>query len=225
MARLTRRTTKICLVRRCSLRFCRKVLFLEEERLNLTSSLCLSSCFTSQCIPIVHCGFECCAVPRVVLVYCGAHLKFPKVPRQLPWFTLLLLSHTDKFFTPHQRRLLPAEQHLSALSSLLSIFPSLSVFAFLSSSCVHLPIKVNRLPSLVQNPRNFLRCVKNKHPSFYVSCISLLCPFFLFLISIYFQVALIKPESLDFKLCFYFCFFILKNTLFELHQDFLSVVS
>lgn len=41
------------------------------------------------------------------------------------WFTLLLLSHTDKLFTPHhQRRLLPAERHLSALFSLLSIFPS-----------------------------------------------------------------------------------------------------
>lgn len=34
------------------------------------------------------------------------------------------------------------------------------------------------IPSLVQNPRIFLHCVKNKHPSFYVSCTSLLWPFF-----------------------------------------------
>lgn len=54
-------------------------------------------------------------------------------PPAPPRFTLLLLFHTDKLFTPHQRRLLPAEQHLSALSSLFSIFfplPSLSLLPF-----------------------------------------------------------------------------------------------
>lgn len=100
-----------------------------------------------------------------------------------PWFTILLLSHTDKLFTPHQRRLLPPERHLSALSSLLSVFLSLSVFAFLSS-CFHPHLKVNCIPSLVQNPRVFLRCIKNKRPSFYVSCISLICPFISFYLSV-----------------------------------------
>merc|ERR1712098_1045788 len=57
------------------------------------------------------------------------------------------------------------ERHLSALSSLLSIFPSLSVCAFLSL-CFHHHVKVNCIPSLVQNPRIFLRCIKNKRPSF-----------------------------------------------------------
>lgn len=55
-------------------------------------------------------------------------------PPAPPRFTLLLLFHTDKLFTPHQRRLLPAEQHLSALSSLFSIspppLPSLSLLPF-----------------------------------------------------------------------------------------------
>ena len=145
---------------------------------------------------------SCCDVTRVAQVSCGAHLKISIGPTPTPWFTILLLSYTDKFFTPHQRRLLPDEEHLSALSSLLSIFPSLSVFAFVSS-CFHPHVNVKCIPSLVQNPRIFLHCVKNKHPSFYVCCISLLCPFFFFLISIYFQVALIKPGSLDFKLCFF----------------------
>ncbi len=145
-------------------------------RLNLTSSLCLSPCSTSQCIPITHCGFECCALTRVVLMHCGARLKiFPRSHAD-PLVHFTFLSHTDKFFTPHQRRLLPAEQHLSALSSLLSISPSLSDFAFLPSSCFHPHIILNCLPSLVQNPRNFLRCVKNKTPF-------LLCKLYLFTLS------------------------------------------
>lgn len=141
----------------------------------------------------------CSALPCLVWFWCTVVQNFPSVPQRPPWFTLLLLSHTDKFFTPHERRLLPAERRLSALCSLLSIVPSLSVFAFLPLSCFH--PHVICIPSLVQNPRIFLHCVRNKHPSFYVSCISLLCPFFFFFISIYFHVALIKPGSLDFKLC------------------------
>lgn len=89
-----------------------------------------------------------------------------------PWFTVLLLFHTDNLFTPHQRRLLWAEQRLSALSNLLSTLPSLCALPFF-------PPHARCIPSLVQSPRNFLRCVRNKHPSFCVSCISLFCPFLL----------------------------------------------
>lgn len=119
----------------------------------------------------------CILMTPVVWCVVARILSFRRSPTT-PWFTVLLLFHTDKLFTPHQRRLLPAEQHLSALSIPLFI-PSLylpSVFAFLSSSC----FRVSCIPSLVQNPRNFLRCVRNKHPSFYVSFISSLCPFILF---------------------------------------------
>lgn len=175
----------------------------QREELFPTSSLCLSAC--SHLAMHNPCALW-FVVPWLVLFWCivAHNLKFPWVPLPIPpWFTLLLLSHADKFFTPHhQRRLLPAERHLSTLSSLLSIRPSLSVFAFLSSSCFRPHVDVKCIPSLVQNPRIFLHCVKNKHPSFYVSCISLLCPFFPLFVSIYFKVALIKPGSLYFNLFF-----------------------
>lgn len=161
-----------------------------------------SVCRPSQCPAIVKSG---CAVTPVVLVDCGAHLKSPSGPPPTPWFTVLLLSHADKYFTPHQRRLLPAEWHLSALSSHLSIFPSLSVFAFLSSSCVHPHVEVTCISSLVQTPRIFLHCVKNKRPSFYASCISLLCPFFL-LFNLFIFKWLKKTSSLDFKFLSSFSF-------------------
>lgn len=130
-----------------------------------------------------HCALRFCSA---VWFWCiVARISNSIGPSSAHRFTILLLSHTDKLFTPHQRRLPPPEQHLSAISSLLSIFLSLSVFAFLPSLCFHPHLKVNCIPSLVQNPRVFLRCVKNKRPSFYVSCISLLCPLFSFSISFY----------------------------------------
>lgn len=58
-------------------------------------------------------------------------------------FIVLFLSQTDNFFTPHQRRLSPAGQHLSALSR-FSIFPFLLCLFFpfhltcLSSTQLHL---------------------------------------------------------------------------------------
>jgi len=154
------------------------------------------------------------AVTPVVLVYCSAHLQIMWVPHRPLGLLCPLLFHTDKLFTPHQRRFLPAEWRLSSLSSLLSIFPSLSVCAFLSS-CFHPHVKVKCIPSLVQNPRIFLRCVKNKRPSFYVSCISLLCPFlsFLFLLN---QEALI----LSYVFILYFCI----STNHSLSHTLLSLV-
>ena len=139
-----------------------------------TSSLILShSAFPVHRGVVVPCRDPCGSA----VLWCASQISLGPTPA--PRFTVLLLSHTDKLFTPHQRRLLPAERHLAGFTSLLSIFPSLSVFAFLSSSCFQPLLTVNCIPSLVQNPRIFLHCVKNK-PSFYVSCISLLCPFFLF---------------------------------------------
>lgn len=113
------------------------------------------------------------------------------VPRPLHVvYSILFLSlfHADKLFTPHhQRRHLPAEQTLSPLSSrLLSISPPFFFFTSsclcfilllspLLSSCVHPHVNVSFIPSLVQNPRLFLRCIKqNKRPPFYVCSISFL---------------------------------------------------
>lgn len=126
-------------------------------------------------------------------------------PPAPPRFTLLLLFHTDKLFTPHQRRLLRLSS-ICLLSPAFSPFPppSLSVFASLSPSCLH--VNITCIPSLVQNPRIFLRCVKeNKRPSFYVK-LYLFSLSFLFFIHIYFSLALIKPGSLDFKLCYWIIF-------------------
>jgi len=164
------------------------------------------------------------AVTPVVLVYCSAHLQIMWVPHRPLGLLCPLLFHTDKLFTPHQRRFLPAEWRLSSLSSLLSIFPSLSVCAFLSSS-FHPHVKVNCIPSLIQNPRIFLRCVKNKRHSLlcklYLFTLSF---FFFFFISIYFHGALIKPGNLDFKLCIYFIFLHLNKPFVEPYSAFLGVV-
>lgn len=116
-----------------------------------------------------HCALCFSVVSAVDLVFiCTSQI--PVGPAPCSWFTILLFSRTDKLFTSHQRRLLPAERYLSALSSLHSIFPSLSpCFPFLMSptSC-----RSSLIPSLVQNPTTFLHCVKNtnKRPS--LSCIS-----------------------------------------------------
>lgn len=125
------RCTPICLVQRCSLRFSRQILLWSEGGIGPTSSLSLSACSNSQCIHIVHCGFAVsCRDPWLWCVV--VHIwNFRRSHRRPPRFTLLLLSHADKFITPHQRRLLPAERHLSALSSLSLHFPfPLSLLSF-----------------------------------------------------------------------------------------------
>lgn len=97
-------------------------------------------------------------------------------------FILLFLSRTDNFFTPHRRRLSPAERHLSALSCPPSTFPSLLCLFFpfhlMCSSSVQL-----HLTSCTES--RICTMEKNKHPFFCADCTSLLCPVFTFLISLF----------------------------------------
>lgn len=131
-------------------------------------------------------------------------------PDQPAWLTILLLSHADKFFTPHQRRLLPTERPLSALFSLLFISPYPVCLFFPShltfpSSCASslLPISCTESQSLSATCKKH---EKIKYPSFYVGCISFLCPLSFFSISFYFQGALTtarKPLFLLWMLLIY----------------------
>lgn len=112
------------------------------------------------------------------VVVCVSHHR--RSPQRPPLgSTVLLLSHTDKSFTPRQRRLLVPEQRLSARA--LACSPSSLCFPFL----LVFPCQLH-IPSLVQNPRVFLHCVKRiKNLSFCCNLsFSLLCSFlFSFLMS------------------------------------------
>lgn len=89
-----------------------------------------------------------CVVSLPLLSAAWCILVFGVVPCvQVPPWPLLLhrtffLSQTDNFFTPHQRRLLPAERNLSALFCPPSIFPTLlclfSPFHLMCSSSTRL---------------------------------------------------------------------------------------
>lgn len=111
------------------------------------------------------------------MLWCVSRITVGSPQRPLLGSTVLLLSHTDKSFTPRQRRLLGPEQHLSALAPASS--PSSLCFPFLLMFPCQLHIQ-----SLVQNPRIFLHCVKKriKNLSFYCNLsLSLLCSFLFFL--------------------------------------------
>lgn len=122
------------------------------------------------------------------------HTEDVRQSRDQPaWLTMLLLSHADNFFTPHPRRLLPAERPLSALFSLLFISPSLHPSlsrCFLShltfpSSCASslLPISCTESQSLSATCK---KTTKNKRPF-------LLCRLYLFTLSLLsFQFLLIS---------------------------------
>lgn len=135
----------------------------------------------------LHVLSACCSCILVLGVAVPWACRFP---HQLLCFIILFFSQTDNFFTPHQRRLSPAERHLSALSSPPSIFPS-PVMSFLSFPSYVFHLQFNCISSLVQKLESAL-WKKNKHPFFCVDCISLLCPVFSFLISVYW-----------FKVCFF----------------------
>lgn len=82
------------------------------------------------CEPSLHCQPSAALGALCILV---VGLAVPCVCRYHPGsfcFIVLFLSQTDNFFTPHQRRLSPAERHLSALSRPPSIFPSLLCLFF-----------------------------------------------------------------------------------------------
>ncbi|CDQ63275.1 unnamed protein product [Oncorhynchus mykiss] len=100
--------------------------------------------------------------------------------------------YSNKLFTPHQRRLPPAEQHRSALSRPFFHFPTLlSMLSFTP----HVLILSVLYPISCIEPLNLSVLYTNKPSSFYVSFISLFYPFLFLLnlifISIYFQAALI----------------------------------
>lgn len=87
--------------------------------------LCIASVWT-WCVHAFTCVGQVCIV-SLLLVHpcsCSCWAMSVQVPHRLLCFIVLFLSPTDNFFTSHQRRLSPAERHLSALSSPPSIFPS-----------------------------------------------------------------------------------------------------
>lgn len=93
---------------------------------------------------------------------------------------------TDKLFTPHQRRLLSAERHHPALSSLLYLF-SFTCPSFPSSLSPHFsvsfyPSVLVCLPLSCTEPLILSALCKNKHSSFSVKLYLLtFLSFFLFL--------------------------------------------
>lgn len=126
------------------------------------------------CEPSLH--WQPAAAPGVscILVLSGA---VPCVCRSHPGsfrFTVCFLSPTDNFFTPHQRRLSPAERHLSALSCPPLIFPSRLCLFFPFPSYVFV------FNSIASHLLHLCTTKKNKHPFFCADCISLLCPVFTF---------------------------------------------
>lgn len=123
------------------------------------------------------------AVPlSLYFLACAVHRLGPTV-RPLDHLLSAPFPYTDKLFTPHQRRLLSAEQHHPALSSLLFLF-SFTCLSFPSSLCPH--FSVSFYPSVLvcfplscTEPLILSALCKNKLSSFYVKLYLLtFCPFF-----------------------------------------------